>query len=58
MEQDIFAWLNFLKANSRRGSVESVLDPFPTSIPIRAPCRGPRNKPLNSDFLIPAGNFR
>ncbi|MBW6486129.1 MAG: hypothetical protein K0B01_08295, partial [Syntrophobacterales bacterium] len=26
MEQDIFAWLKFLKANSRRASVESVLD--------------------------------
>jgi|GEM_PF-472140 len=26
MEQDIFAWLKFLKVNSRRASVESVLD--------------------------------
>ncbi len=26
MEQDIFAWLKFLKANARRASVESVLD--------------------------------
>jgi len=26
MEQDILAWLKFLKVNSRRASVESVLD--------------------------------
>jgi hypothetical protein len=26
MEQDIFAWLKFLKANARRASVESILD--------------------------------
>jgi len=26
MEQDIFAWLKFLKVNSRRASVEFVLD--------------------------------